>query len=44
MNMLMTDISEIKDAAVGDEVVFLGAQGEEKITGDEMASWRNDLL
>jgi alanine racemase len=43
MNLLLADITSIKETAVGDEVVLLGSQGQEKITGDEMASWNNTI-
>ena len=34
------DLSRIADAAVGDEVVVIGAQGEERITLEEVAAWQ----
>ena len=34
------DLSRVADAAVGDEVVVLGAQGEERITLEEVAAWQ----
>ena len=34
------DLSEVADAAVGDEVIALGTQGEERITLDEVAEWQ----
>lgn len=37
MNMCMLDVSEVPDAAVGDEAVLLGCQGGECITADELA-------
>jgi alanine racemase len=43
MNLLLADITGIRDAAPGDEVVFLGAQGQERITGDEIAAWNNTI-
>lgn len=43
MNLTLCDITAIKDAAPGDEAVFLGRQGQETITGDDMASW-NDTI
>ena len=39
MNMLICDITGINNVSPGDEVVFIGAQGEGLITGDEMADW-----
>jgi alanine racemase len=43
MNMLLADITGVKDAEPGDEVVFLGTQGTERITGDEIAAWNNTI-
>jgi len=37
MDMTMADVTEIPDVAAGDEVVVLGAQGDEQITADEVA-------
>jgi len=39
MNMVMIDVSGSRDIRAGDEVVFLGSQGNECITGDEVADW-----
>jgi len=39
MNMTMTDVSGIQGVAAGHEVVFLGKQGREIITGDQLAAW-----
>ncbi len=38
MNLTMVDVSEVEGVAVGDEVVLLGAQGEERITAEEIAT------
>ncbi|MFC1869619.1 alanine racemase C-terminal domain-containing protein, partial [Thermodesulfobacteriota bacterium] len=43
MNMIVCDITGIKGVVPGDEVVLLGAQGGEVITGDEMAGWCNTI-
>lgn len=43
MNMITCDVSGIKGIAPGDEVVLLGTQGKENITGDEMARWSNTI-
>jgi alanine racemase len=43
MNLLLADITGIKETAPGDEVVFMGAQGKKKITGDEIAEWNNTI-
>jgi len=37
MNLCMVDVTDIGDVTVGDEVVFLGTQGAETITADEIA-------
>ena len=37
MNLTATDITGIKDAETGDEAVFLGSQGGQTITGDDVA-------
>lgn len=37
MNMITVDVTHIPDAAEDDEVVLLGAQGDERITAEEIA-------
>jgi alanine racemase len=37
MDMLTLDVTEIEDAAVGTEVVLIGAQGQERITVEKIA-------
>ena len=39
MDQIMVDVTDIPGAQVGDEVVLLGAQGDELIDADEMAAW-----
>ncbi len=39
MNLTICDITDIKDIKPGDEAVFLGSQGDEAITGDDLARW-----
>ncbi len=39
MDQIMVDVTDIPGAAVGDEAVLLGAQGEDMIDADEMAGW-----
>ena len=39
MDMLMVDISGVKDVAVGDEVILLGKQGKEQIRVEEISGW-----
>ena len=43
MNMTMCDVSGLKDVTPGSEVVFLGTQGEETITGDDVARWTQTI-
>lgn len=43
MNIIMADVTDIKDAKLEDEVVLLGKQGREKITAEQMASWVNTI-
>jgi alanine racemase len=37
MNMTMVDVTDVAGAAVGDEVVLLGRQGEASVTAEELA-------
>ena len=39
MDQIMVDVTHIPGAQVGDEVVLLGAQGNDIIDADEMAAW-----
>ena len=39
MNLIMADVSGVKDVLPGNDVVFLGSLGRETITGDDMAKW-----
>ncbi len=39
MDQIMLDVTDVPDAAVGDEVVLLGAQGNERISAREFAGW-----
>jgi alanine racemase len=43
MNMIMCDVSGLRDIVPGSEVVFLGTQGEETITGDDIATWTQTI-
>ena len=38
MDMIMVDVTDVKNAAIGDQVVLIGSQGREKITVEEIAS------
>jgi alanine racemase len=37
MDMLMLDVSDVPDVAVGDEAVLFGRQGDDEITAAELA-------
>ena len=39
MDQIMVDVTHIDGAQAGDEVVLLGAQGNDMIDADEMAAW-----
>ena len=43
MNLTICDITDIKDIRSGDEAVFLGSQGDETITGDDLALWAGTI-
>lgn len=43
MNMAVCDVTGLGGVAPGEEAIFLGAQGGEVITGDEMARWGNTI-
>ncbi|MBI5529819.1 MAG: hypothetical protein HY897_26140 [Deltaproteobacteria bacterium] len=38
MNLIMVDVTDIPDAATGDEVVLLGKQADDSITADQLAA------
>lgn len=39
MDQIMIDVSHISDISIGEEVVLLGSQGNERISAEEIASW-----
>lgn len=43
MDLCMVDVTDIPGATAGDEVVLLGAQGEHRITPEEMAGWMDTI-
>jgi alanine racemase len=43
MDMTMIDVTDVKGVALGDEVVLIGAQGEEDIKVDELAKIQNTI-
>lgn len=43
MDQFMIDITDVEDPQVGDEVVFIGKQGEESITADDVGALVNTI-
>lgn len=43
MNMIVVDVSNIKDVLAGDEVVILGKQGKQEITAEQIAEKTNTI-
>ncbi len=43
MDQIMVDVTEIEGAQAGDEAVLMGAQGEDCISAEEMASWLDTI-
>ncbi|MFR0859894.1 MAG: alanine racemase [Christensenellales bacterium] len=43
MDQMMVDVTDIPGAQVGDEVVLLGRQGDERIDAEEMAAWLDTI-
>ena len=43
MDQIMVDVTDIPGACVGDEVVLLGAQGDDCIDAEEMAAWLSTI-
>ncbi len=39
MNMIMVDVTDIPDVKLEEEVVLLGAQGDEEVTAEQMGAW-----
>jgi alanine racemase len=39
MNMCMVDVTDIPGAALEDEVVLLGRQGDEQVSAEQLAAW-----
>jgi len=39
MNLCMVDVTHAPDVRAGDDAVLLGAQGDERITAEQMAGW-----
>ncbi|MDJ0716566.1 MAG: alanine racemase [Prochloraceae cyanobacterium] len=43
MNMMMVDVSHIRDVKVGDVATLLGRDGEERISAEQLASWMGTI-
>ena len=43
MDMVMVDVTMIPGVAVGDEVVLIGQQGNERITASDIAEWTGTI-
>ena len=43
MNLTICNITGLGDVEPGDEAVFLGSQGKETITADDMARWADTI-
>jgi len=43
MNLLMAEITDISDAAAGDEAILLGRDGDECITAEQLARWASTI-
>jgi alanine racemase len=44
MDMCMADVTDVEACKLGDEAVLLGAQGEARITADELARWAGTIV
>ena len=43
MNMMMVDVTHIQDVGVGTVATLLGADGDEKVSADQLASWMGTI-
>jgi alanine racemase len=43
MNMVMVDVTDVPGAAIEDEAVLLGPQGEAEITAETLAGWAGTI-
>jgi alanine racemase len=43
MDMVMVDVTAIPSVAVGDEVVLIGQQDNERITANDVAEWSGTI-
>ena len=43
MNMTMIDVTDVPDAQAGDVATLLGADGEERVSAEQLASWMSSI-
>lgn len=43
MDQLMLDVGHIEDVRLGDEVVLMGSQGDDRISAEEIAAWTQTI-
>ena len=43
MDQMMVDVSAVDEVVPGDEVILIGADGDEEITADELGRWSNTI-
>jgi len=43
MDMMMVDVTDIRNPTIGEEVVLLGRQGQKEITAQNFAEWLNTI-
>ena len=43
MNIIMVDVTDVPGAALEDEVVLLGAQGDDRISAEQLAGWAGTI-
>jgi alanine racemase len=43
MDMMMVDVTDIPNPAIGEDVVLLGKQGKNEITAQDLAEWLNTI-
>jgi alanine racemase len=43
MNLITCDVSHLEEVRPGDEVVFMGSQGDQAITADDIARWAGTI-
>ncbi len=43
MNLMMVDVSDVKGAKLGDEVILIGRSGRDSVTAEQLAGWSNSI-